>query len=99
MMSASFSSNPPRSPGLIFDHGPDSNALRAALTARSMSALSPSATRQMTSPLVGLIVSNVLPLADATHLPPMSIFWSATFGGAIFGFGAVAVAIGEVLRV
>ena len=45
----------------ICDHGPDSNALRAALTARSMSALSPSATWQMTSPVAGLRVANVLP--------------------------------------
>ncbi len=75
------------------DHGPFSNALRAAFTARSTSALSPSATWQMTSPFVGSVVSNVLPLTLLTHLPSMSIFCSATRGLACVGFGAGAVAV------
>ena len=49
-----------------------SNALRAALTARSMSAASPSATSAMTSSVAGLIVSNVLPLLLSRHLPSIS---------------------------
>src|SRR5579872_6201285 len=67
MASASLNRRRLRSPGLIFDHGPDSNAFLAALTARSISALSPSATLQMVSPLVGLRVGNVLPETLDTH--------------------------------
>src|SRR5436190_23486665 len=63
------------------DQGPSSNALRAALTARSTSALSPSATLQMTSPVAGLSVSNVLPETLSCHLPPMNSGWSLTCGG------------------
>src|SRR3989304_3928640 len=69
----------------------DSNAFRAALTARSTSALSPSATRQITSPVVGLIVSKVLPDTLSTHFPPISIFWFLTFGGAIGSIVAVVM--------
>src|SRR5262249_7849565 len=48
-----------------------------------------SATRQMTSPVAGLSVSKVLPLAALTHRPPISICWSGTAGAAgLFGFGA-----------
>ena len=54
MRSASLLSSRPRSEAFIFGHGPSSNALRAALTARSTSALSPSATWQMVSPVAGL---------------------------------------------
>ena len=61
----------------ILRQGPESNALRAALTARSMSAASPSATWAMTSSVAGLIVSNVLPLSLSRHLPSISILvWS-----------------------
>lgn len=42
-------------------HGPLSNASRAASTAKSMSSLIPSATLVITSPVLGSIVSNVLP--------------------------------------
>src|SRR5438067_2008203 len=59
-----------------------------------MSALSPSATRQITSPVAGLTVSNVLPLALGTHLPSMNINWSLTCGGLTErDLGAVAVAM------
>src|SRR5438445_6475122 len=58
----------------------DSRALRAALTARSMSALSPSATWQMVSPVAGLMAGNVLPETLSTHLPPMKSGWSLTLG-------------------
>jgi hypothetical protein len=57
--------------GRIFDHFPDSNAARAALTASSTSALSPSATNASTSSFVGLIVANVLPDFAGTHFPLM----------------------------
>src|SRR5580698_10146759 len=53
-------------------HLPSSNALRAAFTASSTSALSPSATSARTSSLAGFIVSKVLPDFGATHLPPIS---------------------------
>src|SRR5258708_5438546 len=59
----------PRSDGVIAGHGPVSNARRAADTARSTSSLSPSATRATTSPVAGLVTSNVLPDAAGTHLP------------------------------
>src|SRR5262245_8163265 len=98
MRSASLCSSRPRSAPLIFGQGPSSNALRAALTARSMSALSPSATWQMVSPVAGLRVANVLPLCESTHLPPMSIGWSLTFGGlTVRGLEAVAVLMKRLL--
>src|SRR5580693_9014660 len=78
----------PRSEGVILDHGPVSNAARAALTARSMSSLSPSATRDRTSPVAGLYVGNVFAEGASTHLPLMRIlcvratnfetFWSSS---------------------
>src|SRR5271169_3605626 len=58
----------------MFDHGPLSNALRAALTASSTSALSPSAISARTSSVAGFSVSKVLPDFGATHLPPISTF-------------------------
>ena len=84
-----------RSDASIVRHGPVSNALRAAFTARSTSAASASAMRQMTSPVLGSRVSNVFPLRASTHFPSISILRSATFGlrdGAA-GRGAVAVAM------
>src|SRR5262245_33498792 len=99
MRSASLFMSRPRSAALILGQGPDSNALRAALTARSTSALSPAAAWQMVSPVVGFSVGKVLPETESTHLPPMSIGWSLTWGGLIVrGFGAVAVAMRVVLR-
>ena len=43
-------------------HGPWSNAPRAALTAKSISSLSPSAILAITSPVLGSIVSKVFPI-------------------------------------
>ena len=78
--SASRLMSRPRSRASIFRQGPESKALRAALTARSMSAASPSATSAMTSSVAGLIVSKVLPLALLTHLPSIrSLVWSDRF--------------------
>src|SRR5436309_14084112 len=81
--------------------GPSSKALRAALTARSTSALSASATWQMVSPVAGLIVGNVLPDTLSRHLPPINSGWSLTAGGLtarVLGAGAVAVAMGCSFR-
>src|SRR5947209_105554 len=61
-----------RSLGVVCGHGPSSNALRAASTARSMSPSAPSGTTPTTSSVAGLITSMVLPLAGATHSPPMN---------------------------
>src|SRR5271169_4984466 len=53
-------------------HLPSSKALRAAFTASSTSALSPSATSARTSSLAGLMVSKALPDLAGTHLPPIN---------------------------
>src|SRR3970040_1895992 len=65
----------PRSDGVLDAHGPDSKARRAALTAASTSALSPSATWVITSPVEGLVTANVLPDTADTHLPSINIFF------------------------
>src|ERR1700736_6781060 len=65
----------PRSEGVMVAHGPDSRARRAACTAASMSALSPSATCAITLPVAGFVTSKVLPEAAATHLPLINIFF------------------------
>src|SRR6516225_6638110 len=94
MRSASLLSSRPRSEAFILGHGPSSKALRAALTARSTSALSPSATWQMVSPVAGLTVGNVLPETLSCHLPPMNSGWSLTRGGlTVRAFDGVAVAM------
>ena len=51
----------PRAEALILRQGPDSKAARAARTAVSTSAASASATWQISSPVEGLMVANVLP--------------------------------------
>src|ERR1700729_463324 len=63
--SPSFHTSCERSAGEMRDHGPVSNALRAAFTARSMSALSPAGTRAMISCAAGSSTSKVLPLLAA----------------------------------
>src|SRR6267378_2965978 len=65
----------PRSLGVIVRHGPDSNARRAAATARLMSSLPLSGTRAMTDASAGLNTSNSLPDAAGVHLPPMRFCW------------------------
>src|SRR4029077_16335145 len=62
----------PRSDGVILLHGPSSNALRAAFTARSTSSASPSARWARVSPVAGLGVANVLPDAASAHCPLMN---------------------------
>src|SRR5262245_43968019 len=71
--SASFHNRRPRSDGVVRRQGPSSNALRAALTAASMSALPPDGTLQMVSPVAGLTVANVSPENAETHLPLINI--------------------------
>src|SRR5436190_16754499 len=63
----------PRSLGVIEGHGPDSNASRAAATARLMSSRSLSGTRAMTEPSAGLNTSKALPEAAATQRPPIRL--------------------------
>jgi hypothetical protein len=75
----------PLSRASIFAQGPDSNALRAALTAKSISAASPSATWAITSSVAGLMVGNVLPLLASCHLSPMRILVWRTLGAAVLG--------------
>ena len=60
-----------RSAGAIRGHGPSSNALRAAATARSTSSLPHSAMRARVMPFAGLIVLNVFPLFAVTQRPAM----------------------------
>src|SRR5215212_5941817 len=60
----------PRSRAETFDQGP-SKARRAAATALSMSALSPSATSARVAPVAGFGVVKVLPDSASTHLPSM----------------------------
>ncbi len=60
----------PRSRAETFDHLP-SKARRAAATALSMSALSPSATSASVAPVAGFGVVKVLPDSASTHLPSM----------------------------
>src|SRR6188474_2542277 len=69
----------PRSRAFIFRQGPLSKARRAALTALFTSGASPSASWAITSPVAGLIVSNVRPLVESTHLPSISILVWRTF--------------------
>ena len=64
----------PRSRAEIFDHLP-SKARRAASTALSMSALSPSATSASVSPVAGFGVVKVLPDSASTHLPSMKSWY------------------------
>src|SRR5262249_50475595 len=96
MRSASLFISRPRSEAFIFGQGPVSNALRAALTAKSTSAVSPSATWQIVSPVAvaGLRVGNVLPETLSSRLPPMKSGWSLTLGGlTVRGLVTVAVAM------
>src|SRR5215211_5943555 len=64
----------PRSRAETFDHLP-SKARRAAATALSMSALSPSATSASVAPVAGLGVVKVLPDSASTHLPSMKSWY------------------------
>src|SRR5208283_6178876 len=80
--SASRYISSPRCAALIFLQAPFSNARRAAPTALSTSAASASATCVITSPVDGLIVGNVFPDTESTHLLLISSFFAliCTFG-------------------
>ena len=69
--SASFSSTALRSSGAARDQAPPSKARRADLTARSTSAASQAATSAITSPVAGLMVGKVWPLAASRKRPSM----------------------------
>src|ERR1035438_4495680 len=69
MRSPMRQTNRPRSLGVMRRQGPDSNARRAAVTARLISSLSLSGTRAMTEASAGLNTSIVLPDAAGTHFP------------------------------
>src|SRR5262249_60127052 len=61
-----------------------------------MSALSPSATWQIVSPVAGLMAAKVLPETLSTNLPPMNSGWSLTLGGLTArGLLGVVVAMGR----
>src|SRR5215207_9695231 len=64
----------PRSRAETFDHEP-SRARRAAATALSMSALSPSETSASVAPVAGFGVVKVLPDSASTHLPSMKSWY------------------------
>src|ERR1041385_6639794 len=76
--------------------GPSSKALRAAFTARFTSALSPSATCVMTSPVAGLRVGKVFPLTESIHRPSTSILvWRIWTGDEVaFGCGRSGPLVG-----
>ncbi|KAL7692677.1 hypothetical protein Plhal304r1_c006g0025871 [Plasmopara halstedii] len=57
-----------RSDALVVRHGP-SKAVRAAVTAASISAMPASATLAIIFSVAGLMVSNLLPEMDGTNLP------------------------------
>src|SRR5271163_2768361 len=59
------------SAGVKRDHGPDSNARRAAPTARSISSLSPEGTWAIVCWVAGSSTTMVLPLFAAVHFPSM----------------------------
>src|SRR6266540_710927 len=52
----------------------------AAAMAHCASSRTPSGTLAMTSPVEGLVASNVAPEAESTHFPPISIFRSSGTG-------------------
>src|SRR5713226_3844991 len=72
MMSPTFHRMRARSAGGRSRQDPRSKLARAALTARSTSSRSPSATSASTSPLEGSSVGKVLPEAASTQRPPMN---------------------------
>ena len=60
-----------RSTGVMWGHGPSSNALRAAATARSASPVDACGTWPITSSVAGEITSMTSEPSGATHSPPM----------------------------
>ena len=67
---------------LNFLQGPLSNAFLAASTALSTSSIPASSTSAIVSSVWGLIVSNLLPLADFSHFPPINSFVCFGFNNA-----------------
>ncbi len=73
-------------------HGPP-KARRAAATARSMSALSPSASVAMTAPVEGLTEGKVLPLAAGTQRPSINRLLGRSSRNSGMGTAVVVVAM------
>ena len=67
--SANRNNTRPRSCAVVLDHGPESNAARAAATAESISARSAAATWAITSSVDGSYTGKVFPEVLATHFP------------------------------
>ena len=78
--SASLRTSLPRALGFIRDHGPDSNARRAAWTALSTSELPAAGAWKKVSPVAGLVMGMVKPSAGATDSPSMRSFASGSRG-------------------
>src|ERR1700733_11488216 len=77
MRSASFHNSLARATGGMFGQGPFSKALRAARTARSISAASPAGACPSTLPVAGLSTSMLPPARGSTHslLISSRCFW------------------------
>ena len=74
-----------RSSGASRGHSPSSKAVRAACTARSMSAVVPSGTRPTTSSVWGEMTSMTSEPAGSTHSPPMNSFsWTCITSPSLF---------------
>src|SRR5713101_4122351 len=86
----------PRCEELIFLHLPVANLAGAARTARSTSGASASATRQISSPVEGLIVGKVLPETLSTHSLLMSSFVALTL--TVGSTAVIAVAMRTSLK-
>ncbi len=90
-----FQSILPLSETVVFLHGPFSKALRAALTARSISSFSPLGTWVKMPLLEGSRTSKVFPLVESTRLPSIDNFCGEArkFFTADTGSGVVVMAI------
>src|SRR5450631_822646 len=75
-----------RSAGEARLHVPSSNVVRAAATARSMSAVVPSGARPTSSSECGEITSMVALPAGSTHSPPMNSCWYSSTVHSLRGF-------------
>src|ERR1044071_5269320 len=89
-----------RSSGDRRGHSPSSKAVRAAATARSMSAVVPSGTRPTTSSVCGEMTSMTSEPAGATHSPPtQSLSWTCIawcpLGAGLCG-GVLELAAGDL---
>ena len=97
MRSASLFSSTPRCDASMVRHVlPSLKASRAAAVALSTSALSPSATSQIFSPVAGLMVGKVFPLTASRHSLLMKILVYFTSGRASVAAALVTIFVIEV---